>query len=159
MEGRPRQESTVDGRDESELERWDRNWSELMQEVRVAQTGVQILFAFLLTLPFATRFTVTSTVDRGVYVATLLSAAAAAGLLIAPVSYHRRVFRRHRKPELVQTASTLAQVGLVCLLVAICGALFVVMDVVVGTVAAIVAAIGIGGFCCVLCYLLPLRHV
>src|SRR5215475_3125073 len=95
MVSRPLEQSTVDGRDETELERWDRNWGDLMQEVRVAQTGVQILFAFLLTIPFATRFNETSTVDRGVYVATLLAAAAAAGLLIAPFSYHRQVFRRN----------------------------------------------------------------
>jgi O-antigen/teichoic acid export membrane protein len=159
MVSRPSGKSTVEGRDETELERWDRNWGDLMQEVRVAQTGVQILFAFLLTIPFATRFNETSTVDRGVYVATLLAAAAAAGLLIAPVSYHRQVFRRNRKAELVRTASRLAQIGLVCLLVAICGALFVVMDVVAGTVAATVAAVALAGFCGFLWYLLPLRHL
>ena len=159
MDQRPQPESTVDGRDETELERWDRNWADLMQEVRVAQTGVQILFAFLLTLPFAARFEVTSTVDRTIYVVTLLASAAASALLIAPVSYHRQVFRRHRKAELVTTASRLAQAGLACLLVAIGAAVFVVMDVVVGTVGATVAALAVGGMCGTLWYLLPLRHV
>ena len=118
------------GRDETELERWDRNFTELLQELRVAQTGVQILFAFLLTLPFTNRFTQATETDRGVYVGTLVAAAAATALLIAPVSYHRLVFRKGRKPQLVQTGSTLAMLGLGCLLLAMLGAVFVVVDVV-----------------------------
>jgi uncharacterized protein DUF6328 len=119
-------------RDETELERWDRNFTELLQELRVAQTGVQILFAFLLTLPFSVRFERISSLDKTVYVATLLAAATATALLIAPVSYHRRVFRKGRKAELVRTASALAQAGLAALLLAIVGAVFVVLDVVTG---------------------------
>jgi uncharacterized protein DUF6328 len=122
----------VDDRDETELERWDRNFTELLQELRVAQTGVQILFAFLLTLPFSARFGQATGVDRVVYVITLIAAATATALLIAPVSYHRQVFRQGRKPQLVQMASRLAQAGLVALLLAIIGAVFVVLDVVAG---------------------------
>ena len=92
-------------RDETPQERADRNFTELLQELRVAQTGVQILFAFLLTLPFSSRFADISARDRVAYVVTLLASAAAAVLLIAPVSYHRLVFRRNRKQELVQTAA------------------------------------------------------
>ncbi|MGH3388579.1 MAG: DUF6328 family protein [Actinomadura sp.] len=111
---------------------WDRNFTELLQELRVAQTGVQILFAFLLTLPFSAGFGQASGVDRLVYVATLIAAAVATALLIAPVSHHRLVFRKGRKPELVRTASALAQSGLAALLLAIIGAAFVVLDVVAG---------------------------
>lgn len=96
---------------ETAHQRADRNFTELLQELRVAQTGVQILFAFLLTLPFSTRFGVTTGPDRVVYVITLLAAAGATALLIAPVSYHRLVFRQNRKIELVRTASALAEAG------------------------------------------------
>jgi O-antigen/teichoic acid export membrane protein len=119
-------------RDETGLERWDRNFTELLQELRVAQTGVQILFAFLLTLPFTNRFGDVSSLDKVVYVITLLASAVATALLIAPVSDHRQVFRQGHKAELVKTASMLAQGGLGALLVAIIGAVFLVLDVVAG---------------------------
>src|SRR3954470_423213 len=79
------------GRSETPLERWDRNFGELLQELRVAQTGVQVLFAFLLTLPFTNRFERIAGIDRYTYVGTVVAAAAATALLIAPVSYHRLV--------------------------------------------------------------------
>jgi O-antigen/teichoic acid export membrane protein len=119
-------------RDETGLERWDRNFIELLQELRVAQTGVQILFAFLLTLPFTNRFGDVSDLDKVVYVITLIASAVATALLIAPVSDHRQVFRQGHKPELVRTASMLAQGGLAALLLAIIGAVFLVLDVVAG---------------------------
>jgi O-antigen/teichoic acid export membrane protein len=119
-------------RDETGLERWDRNFVELLQELRVAQTGVQILFAFLLTLPFTNRFGDVGDRDKVVYVITLIASAVATALLIAPVSDHRQVFRQGHKPELVKIASMLAQGGLGALLVAIIGAVFLVLDVVAG---------------------------
>jgi O-antigen/teichoic acid export membrane protein len=144
-------------RDETPHERWDRNFGEILQEVRVAQTGVQILFAFLLTLPFSARFDETQPRDRAVYVVTLLASAAASALFLAPVSYHRVVFRQNRKDALVTTASRLAQGGLACLLVAIVGAVFVVMDVVIGLGAAIAAGAAVAVMCCALWYVLPMR--
>jgi Family of unknown function (DUF6328) len=144
-------------RDETPHERWDRNFGEILQEVRVAQTGVQILFAFLLTLPFSARFDKTLPRDHAVYVVTLLASAAASALLLAPVSYHRVVFRQDRKDALVTNASRLAQGGLACLLVAIVGAVFVVMDVVIGLGAAIAAGAAIGVLCSVLWYALPIH--
>ena len=144
-------------RDETPHERWDRNFGEILQEVRVAQTGVQILFAFLLTLPFSARFDETLPRDRAVYVVTLLASAAASALLLAPVSYHRVVFRQNRKDTLVISASRLAQGGLACLLVAIVGAVFVVMDVVIGLGAAIAAGAAVAVMCCALWYVLPMR--
>lgn len=119
-------------RDETRLERYDRNFDELLQELRVAQTGVQILFAFLLTLPFTSRFGSIGGLDKAVYVATLLSSATATALLIAPVSGHRQVFRLGLKPELVRLASRLAKAGLAFLMIAMVGAVFVVLDVVTG---------------------------
>lgn len=123
---------SADGRDETEAERADRNFTELLQELRVAQTGVQILFAFLLTLPFTQRFEKLGDDDRSVYLGTLLATAVATACLIAPVSHHRILFRRHRKPEIVDTANKLAQTGLAFLLIAVGGAVYLIFDFVVG---------------------------
>jgi hypothetical protein len=120
-------------RDETPDERYDRNWAELLQELRVAQTGVQILFAFLLTLPFNTRFEHITTVQRATYIATLLLTALASLCLIAPVSQHRILFRRGRKEELVAMSSNLAGIGLWFLWLSIVGAVFLIFEVVVGT--------------------------
>jgi putative flippase GtrA len=143
-------------RNETALERWDRNYTELLQELRVAQTGVQILLAFLLTLPFSARFGQVTTLDKVVYVSTLLAAATATALLIAPVSHHRRVFRQGRKPQLVQVASALAQAGLAALLIAITGAVFLVVNVVAGLGWAVGLTAGVAVLYVVLWYLFPL---
>jgi hypothetical protein len=147
--------SPEERRDETALERWDRNFTELLQELRVAQTGVQILFAFLLTLPFSARFGHVTGLDKTVYVITLMATAVAAALLIAPVSYHRRVFRQGRKAQLVRIASLLAQAGLLALLIAIVGAVFLVLDVVAGLAWAAALAAGSAGLYVALWYLLP----
>jgi hypothetical protein len=119
-------------RDETPDERSDRNWIELLQELRVAQTGVQFLFAFLLTLPFTNRFGAVSPGQKTTYVVTLLCTVVSALCLIAPVSHHRILFRRGRKPELVATSSNLAGVGLWFLWMSIVGAVFLILEVVVG---------------------------
>jgi hypothetical protein len=147
-----------DGRDETPLERWGRNLVELLQELRVAQTGVQILFAFLLTLPFTNRFAASGPVVKTTYLVTLLAAASSSALLIAPVSFHRLVFRQGRKPDLVRVGSMLAKLGLACLLVSVVGAVLLVVDLVsgpgwAGGLAAGVAALHVG-----LWYVLPLVH-
>src|SRR6185369_1993945 len=100
-----------DGRDETAAERADRNFNDLLQELRVAQTGVQILFAFLLTLPFTQRFGKVGNLQQDVYLGTLLSTALATVCLIAPVSHHRILFGRRRKPDLVRSGGRLAGVG------------------------------------------------
>jgi hypothetical protein len=143
------------GRTETPLERWDRNFGELLQELRVAQTGVQVLFAFLLTLPFTNRFERITAVDRYTYVGTIVAAAAATALLIAPVSYHRLVFHQGRKPELVRVASRLAVLGLLCLLVAMLGAVFLAVDVVVHSVIAGTIVGGLAVLYVFLWYVLP----
>jgi O-antigen/teichoic acid export membrane protein len=110
------------GRDgETRTERADRNFSDLLEELRVAQTGVQILVAFLLTIPFQQRFPQLSPAMRHVYEGTLTSAVLASILLIAPVAFHRGVFREHRKERLVQASHRLAISGLALLAVAITG--------------------------------------
>jgi hypothetical protein len=145
----------MDGRDESELERWDRNFSELLQELRVAQTGVQILFAFLLTVAFSNRFAQVSALEKWVFVATLLAAATATALLIAPVSYHRLVFRQGRKPELVHVATTLAKLGLVFLGVALVGTVFLALHQVAGEPVGAVGTAGVAVMYLALWYGLP----
>jgi len=115
-------------RRETEMERIDRNFGELLQELRLAQTGVQLLIAFLLSIAFSPRFVETTSFQRGVYFATLLLALAATVLLIAPVSHHRLVFQLNRKRELVKIANKEAMAGLALLALALLGALMLITD-------------------------------
>ncbi len=115
-------------RHETEMERLDRNYGELLQELRVAQTGVQLLVAFLLTIAFSPRFAETTSFQRSVYFTTLLLAITATILLIAPVSHHRIVFRHRLKHELVQTANSEALAGLMLLAFALLGAVLLITD-------------------------------
>ena len=100
-------------RDESEFQRDDRNLAELLQELRVAGLGVQVLFGFLLGLPFTMRFAPLSPAQRQLYMASLLLAAVSTALLLAPVAYHRLVFRRQQKEHLIRAANVMAICGLV----------------------------------------------
>src|SRR3954468_937682 len=118
----------LDGRSETALERCDRNLVELLQEVRVAQTGVQILFAFLLTVPFTARFEQLTSFQEILYFGTLLAAGGAAMLLIAPTSYHRIVFRLGDKENLVRAANRLTIWGLAFVAVAMIGVVLLVSD-------------------------------
>ncbi|MCU7728760.1 DUF6328 family protein [Actinoplanes sp. KI2] len=113
---------------ETERHRWDRNFGDLLQELRVAQTGVQILFAFLLTLPFSNGFAHVSTLQRDLYVVALLAAAGAAAMLISPVAFHRALFRQGRKPELVRYAHRMVTGGLAFLLIAMVSSIFLIVD-------------------------------
>lgn len=113
---------------ETEKERYERNFADLLQELRVAQTGVQILFAFLLTLPFSAGFVRVNQFQKDVYVVSLVTSAAAAAMIIAPVAYHRMLFQRGRKPELVRSAHRLASGGLAFLLVAMVSAVLLITD-------------------------------
>jgi hypothetical protein len=120
-------------RNETPLERSDRHLGELMQEVRVAQTGVQVLFGFLLTVPFTARFGALTRGDRFLYFATLAIAGAAAVLLIAPSSHHRILFRCGDKEHIVKMANRYAIAGLACVAVAMVGAFAFVADVILGS--------------------------
>jgi hypothetical protein len=124
-------------RDESEAERLDRNFNELLQELRVAQTGVQILFAFLLSIAFQQNFSKLSAAQRGLYIGTLVSAALAAVLIIAPVAAHRLLFRQHRKDAIVEFTAHLAGIGLVFLAIAVVAAVFLVASYVAGVAVAV----------------------
>ena len=101
-----------DPRKESAAQRADRNLGELLQELRVAGLGVQVLFGFLLSLPFTARFARLSAAQRDLYLATLTLAAVATALLVGPVAYHRLVFRQGQKDRLVRAASVMAIGGL-----------------------------------------------
>ncbi|MFH0241094.1 DUF6328 family protein [Streptomyces sp. HK10] len=142
-------------RHETPLERADRNFVELLQELRVTQTGVQILFAFLLTLAFTQRFTGLDSVQRGTYVTTLLLACAAAILFTAPAALHRALFRRGAKRLLVDVSSRLAGAGLVLLALALTGAVLLVVDVVLGRAAGVAVAACVLAFCAAVWALLP----
>ena len=113
---------------ETPTERADRNFSDLLEELRVAQTGVQILVAFLLTIPFQQRFPQLSPALRHVYAGTLTSAVLACVLLIGPVAFHRAVFRLHLKEPLVHASHRLALVGLALLAVALTGAVILALS-------------------------------
>jgi len=148
----------ADGRHETEAERADRNFSELLQELRVAQTGVQILFAFLLTLPFTQRFHDVHAEQRIVYLGTLVATALSTACLIAPVSQHRILFRMHRKAEIVRAADRLSQAGLAFLLVAVISSVYLIFDVVTGNPLAGVVAGALAAWFVLIWYVQPILH-
>jgi hypothetical protein len=126
-------------RGETELQRLDRNWNSLLQELRVVQTGVQLLTGFLLTLPFQQRFDVLGEHMRMVYLATVSCSVAATVLLIAPVAMHRLLFRRHRLQVLVSAAHRCAFAGMTLLGVALTGMTVIIFAAVSGRNAGFVA--------------------
>lgn len=115
-------------RHESEKQRWDRNFGDLLQELRVAQTGVQILFAFLLTLPFSSGFPQVTDFQKDTYTVALIAAACATAMIISPVAFHRALFRQGRKPELVRYAHRMATGGLAFMLVAMVSSVLLITD-------------------------------
>ena len=126
-------------RGETEVERLDRNWNSLLQELRVVQTGVQLLTGFLLTLPFQQRFDILGEPMRMVYLATVGCSVCATILLIAPVAIHRMLFRRHLLPVLVSAAHRFAFAGLAMLGFALSGVTVIVFAAVSGRNAGLVA--------------------
>jgi MFS family permease len=134
-----------DPRDETEAERDDRNLAELLQELRVAGLGVQVLFGFLLSLPFTTRFTQLSHGQRDLYLACLVLAAVATALLLGPVAYHRLVFRRGQKERLVRSAGVITILGLITVGLAVSASVLLVTSYVAGNLAG--ALITIVVFC------------
>jgi MFS family permease len=127
-------------RNETEHERLDRNWNELLQELRVTQTGIQILTGFLLTLPFQQRFAELDEFQRNVFLVTVSLSAAATGMIIAPVSFHRVMFRKREKPLLVRASDRFARVGLILLALAVSCVALLIFDVVVGRFAGVLAS-------------------
>ncbi len=131
-------------REESEHERLNRQLDQLLNELRVAMPGVQVLFAFLLAVPFQQRFAGVTEFQKDVYFVTLLAAAAASALFIAPTAYHRLVFGEGDKPRLIAISSKLALAGLVALAVAMNGAVLLVTDVLFDGATVVVTVVATG---------------
>jgi len=129
-----------DGRDESVDERMDRNWNEILQELRVTQTGTQILTGFLLAIAFQNRFAELNTFQQRVYLILVLAAVITTALGLAPVNLHRVLFRQHAKEAVVQIAHVLLQVTLFGVGVVLIGTVLLIFDVVVDRRTALIAA-------------------
>jgi hypothetical protein len=126
------------GRRETAEERSDRNWVELLQELRVMQTGVQILTGFLLTLPFQPRFTDLDDYQRTVYLVLVVVSVATTGMLVSPVALHRALFRRHLKPQIVTGGDRMTRVAILLLVFVMTGTVMLIFDVVLGRTAGLV---------------------
>lgn len=137
----PQRPRTASGRLESEEERADRNLTDLLQELRVALPGVQVLFAFLLTVPFTQRFSELSDFDEKLYYGVLICVALATVMLVAPTAGHRILFRRQQKEFIVTISNTLALAGLLLLAIAMCGAIALISDFLFGTTTAVISTI------------------
>lgn len=134
----PRPEPLESGRVETPQQRADRNLAELLQELRVALPGVQVLFAFLLTVPFSQRFEELTQFQENLYFGILLGAALSTALFIAPTAGHRLLFRMQQKEYLVLVANRLALVGLAVLAVSMCGVILLISDLLFDAVACVV---------------------
>ncbi len=147
------------GRDETEKERIDRNVIELLNELRVALPGVQVLFAFLLVLPFNQGFTSVTHFQKSVYLVTLLATALSAVLLIAPSMHHRLQFREGNKAKILRDSNRLTIVGMTALAVAMVGAVMLCTDYVFGseTMAWSVAAVALAFI--VVWYAMPIQRL
>lgn len=142
-------------RDETPTERLDRNWGDLLQELRVAQTGVQLLTGFLLTLPFQQSFPKLSHTQHALYLLTVGTSITATALLQAPVAIHRALFRRHRREETVLLAHRLAIAGMIALGFALVEVGALIFFVTISTAAAITAAVLVAVLVVVLWLLIP----
>jgi len=145
-------------RDESEEERLDRNLIELLNELRVALPGVQVLFAFLLTVPFSQRFSELAPYQEKIYFGTLMCSAAATALLIAPSAHHRVQFRMRDKRHIVLLANRLAIIGLALLALAMTGVALLITDFLFGVAATVIATTVTALVFGVLWYGIPIRR-
>ena len=143
-------------RDETEAERYDRNWSDLVQELRVAQTGVQVLAGFLLTLPFSSRFTSISQGHRTTYLVAFSLAMVTVGVMTAPVALHRFLFGHHEKDVLVHTGDLFAKCGMAAMGLTLVTVVVLIFGVVVNDTAGIVAGVSVLVFYVLAWVVLPL---
>ena len=148
----------VENTSEDREERTARELIELLQELRIVIPGVQILFAFLLTVPFSQGFTKLTTVQQYVFFATLLCTAAATALLIAPSAHHRLLFRRGVREQRLQMGNTLAILGLVFLVPAMVGVVYVITDLIFGLTTALIVTIVMALSFLLLWFVLPLPY-
>ncbi|MFC8597055.1 MULTISPECIES: DUF6328 family protein [unclassified Isoptericola] len=144
------------GRSETPEQRSDRNWVELLQELRVMQTGVQILTGFLLTLPFQQRFADLDSYQVGLYLVLVVLSVATTGMLVSPVTLHRALFRRRLKQEIVTGGDRMTRVAIVLMAFVMTGAVMLVFDVVVSRAAGVVVGASILGVLLVLWVVVPL---
>ncbi len=144
-------------RDETPAEKADRNWVDLLQELRVAQTGVQILAGFLLTIPFSTRFDSLHDGYRALYLVAFGLAAVSTGLLIAPVSFHRFLFGKHEKHALVVVGDQVAKAGLVSLGLTLVSVVVLIFGFVLGTLTGLVAGALMAMFFLLVWVAIPVR--
>jgi hypothetical protein len=147
------------GRDETEEERIDRNLQEFLGELRVALPGVQVLFAFLLVVPFNQRFTDITSFQKTVYFVTLLLTAASSACLIAPTAQHRVEFRRQHKEQILLMANRLAIVGLGLLAIAMTGAMLLITDLLYDSTTAVIVTVAVGFAFAALWYLIPVQRL
>jgi Family of unknown function (DUF6328) len=147
------------GRDETESERLDRNLQEMLGELRVALPGVQVLFAFLLVVPFNQRFADVTQFQKTVFFATLLCTTASTVCLIAPTTHHRLEFRQQDKHRIIHTGNRIVVLGLLLLAVAMTGAVLFVTDFLYGSTTTIIATAGVGAAFLLLWYAIPLRRL
>jgi hypothetical protein len=147
------------GRDETEQERIDRNLQEFLGELRVALPGVQVLFAFLLIVPFNQGFTDITSFQKTVYFVTLLLTAASSACLIAPTAQHRVEFRRQHKEQILLMANRLAIVGLGLLATAMTGAILLITDLLYGSTLTAVVTVAVGIAFAALWYLIPVQRL
>ncbi len=154
--GDPHEQWNWNARGETPSQRLDRNYSELLQEVRVAQTGVQLLLAFLLTLAFTPRFGSLTAFQRHVYVTSLVLGFAASALLIAPAPFHRVVYGRRLKRSLLRASNRFALAGLALLMLSLSAALLLILNVVLGARPAELVAGSLLGWFALWWYLAPM---
>jgi len=152
--GQHAEENTAEDRHE----RTAREEIELLQELRIVIPGVQVLFAFLLTVPFAGRFTELTALQRKVFFATLLCTAVATALLIAPSAHHRLLFRQGVREQRLKMGNLLAILGLAFIVPAMVGVLFVITDLNFGLSAALVVTVAMALFFLLLWFVLPLPY-
>jgi len=129
-----------DGRDESVNERMDRNWIEILQELRVTQTGTQILTGFLLAIAFQSKFDELTTFQVQVYLTLVITAVLTTATGLAPVNLHRVLFRKHAKPVVVRTGHIILRITLVGVGIVLTGTVLLIFDVVVGRTSALITA-------------------
>ena len=147
------------GRDETESERVDRNLQEMLGELRVALPGVQVLFAFLLVVPFNQRFADVTNFQQTVYFVTLLCTAASTVCLIAPTVHHRMEFRQQDKERIVTSGNRIVILGLALLAVAMTGAVLLITDFLYGDTTTLIAGIAVAVAFAVFWYAIPLRRL
>jgi Family of unknown function (DUF6328) len=143
------------GRNETEEERLDRKWNDLLQELRVMQTGAQLTAGFLLTLPFQEKFQDLDRFQVGLYLVLVLLAAITTALVMAPVAVHRRLSGSHVKERVVQSAHRLVYGVITCIALMVAGMVMLIWDVVVDRAWAGIAAAGIAAVLVVLLLVLP----